>query len=97
METSTAGGLRSGRERKAQAPRREEDPEDPDATTRPGGVGWLVVAGLALESRSVDSQPVVFAKAKHVAPAPNAARKRRRVNLLPIAKLSLIERPISRI
>jgi hypothetical protein len=53
--------------------------------------------GLSLEARSADSQPVVFAKAKNVAPAPTAARKRRRVNLLPIVKLSPIERPISRI
>ena len=96
METSTAGGLRSGRERKAHTPCREEDPDDPDATTRPGYVGWLVVTGLALEARFADSQPVVFAKAKYVAPAPTAARKRRRVNLLPIAKLCPIKRPISR-
>jgi hypothetical protein len=60
-------------------------------------MGWLVVGGLALEARSADSQPVELAKAKYAAPAPTAARKRRRVNLLPIARLSPIERPFSRI
>jgi hypothetical protein len=66
------GGLRSGRERKAHRPS--------------GGAYETPVKGETTLVRSGDSQPSVFANARYVAPAPAAVRKRRRVNLVPIAE-----------
>jgi hypothetical protein len=95
LATSTIGGLRSGRERKAHVPLSEED-RDPWATPRPCCVGWLADGSLALKIRSAGSQPTAFAKAKYVAPAPPHVRNWRLVNLVPIAKLSPIEMDFSR-
>src|SRR5215213_7857343 len=93
LATSTVGGLRSGRERKAHAPPSEGgcDPGSP-ARTR----CWLFGAGLVFDLLSDGSQPTAFAKAKYVAPVPTPARNWRRVNLVPIAELSPIEMDFSR-
>ena len=79
MATSTAGGLRSGRERKAH-------------TLSGGGNGtpgkdltFGVREDLTFEERSGGSQPTVPVNARYVAPALTAVRNRRRVNLEPNA------------
>ena len=65
MATSTAGGLRSGRERKAR--------------TYSGREGETVFEGLFFWARTAGLQPGVFANAIHTAPAPTALRNFRRV------------------
>ena len=59
-------------------------------------MGWLFGAGLVFDLLSDGSQPTAFAKAKYVALVPTPARNWRRVNLVPIAKLSAIEMDFSR-
>jgi len=77
VSTSTAGGLRSGRERKSQArPEAVDDPFCAGHTLESSGFPLFGV--LASRTRSRRSQPV---KAKYVTPAPIAARNRRRVRL----------------
>jgi hypothetical protein len=68
-----AGGLRSGRERKAHTPFAGAD--------EPRG------KGLTFEVRSRRSQPTTFVSARYVAPALTAVRNLRLVNLVPTAKL----------
>jgi hypothetical protein len=68
--TSIAGGLRSGRERKAHTARADETPGK----------------GLTFEVYSRSTQPTTFVSARHVAPAPTAVRNLRRVTLVLTAK-----------
>ena len=70
---SIAGGLRSGRERKAHTPF--------------AGADEPLAKGLTFEVRSRRSQPTTYVSARYVAPALNAVRNLRLVNLVPTAKL----------
>jgi hypothetical protein len=83
--TSTAGGLRSGRERKAFGG--ADEPLDKGQTKGlRKGLALEVCIDLTFEVRPSRSQPTVFANARYVAPALTAVRNRRRVNLAPIAE-----------
>ncbi len=73
MVTSTSGGLRSGRERKAHTPF--------------AGADATFGKGLTFEVRPRRSQLTTFVSAKYVAPALTAVRNLRRVILVPTAKL----------
>jgi hypothetical protein len=86
--TVTAGGRRSGRERKAHIP--FEGPDEAFGAGFTFGVkdppfGGLAFGVLAFGMRSRGSQPTAFVKARYVRPALTVARNRRRVNLVPIA------------
>src|SRR5215212_2844369 len=88
LVTSTAAGLRSGRERKAHTPF--------------GGAGGTLGRGQTLGARKgltlgvckelsfmmrpSNSQPAAFVKVRQAAPAPSTVRKRRLVNLELIAE-----------
>ncbi len=97
--TSTAGGLRSGRERKDHTPFGGADEALGKGQTFGvrKGLTFGVRKGLILELRSSSLQPNVFVNARYAAPALAAVRKRRRVNLVPIMKLSTIESAFSTI
>jgi hypothetical protein len=86
--TSTAGGMRSGRERKAHTPFGGADEALGKGQTLGVGKGlpFGVRKGLTFEVRSRRSQPTVFVNARYVTPALTAVRNRRRVNLVPIAE-----------
>ena len=88
LVTLTAPGLRSGRERNSHTPF--------------GGAGEMLGRGqtfgmrkgltlgackdVSFVTRPSSSRPTVFVKARQIAPALSAVRKRRRVNLVPIAE-----------
>jgi hypothetical protein len=76
--TSTAGGLRSGRERKADVPF--------------AGAGETLGKVLTFEVRPDSSQPTMFVRPRYVAPALTAVRNLRRVNLVPITIFSSVKR-----
>src|SRR5215204_6236404 len=86
--TSTEAGLRSGRERK------DHTPFGGAGETLGRGQTFGARKGLALGAckdvsfgvRLSSSRPTVFVKARQIAPALSAVRKRRRVNLAPIAE-----------
>jgi hypothetical protein len=66
VATSTAGGLRSGRERKARAPSRGTD-ETPAKGWTFGlrkGLAFGIRKDLSFEGRSSGAQPTVFVRAK---------------------------------
>src|SRR5215212_3854140 len=86
--TSTAAGLRSGRERKAHTPFGGAG-ETLDRGQTLGARKELILGAckdVTLEVRSSSSRPTVFVKARQMAAALSAVRKRRRVNLAPIAE-----------
>jgi hypothetical protein len=77
--TSTTGGSRSGRERKANTP-------SGGGNGTPGkGLTFGAREELTFEERSGGSQPTVPVNARYAAPVLTAVRNRRRVNLEPNA------------
>jgi hypothetical protein len=97
--TSTAGGLRSGRERKDHTPFGGADEALGKGQTFGArkGLTFGVCNRLIFEVRSSSLQPTVFVNARYAAPALAAVRNLRLVNLVPIVKLSTIESAFSTI
>jgi hypothetical protein len=87
--TSTAGGLRSGRERKAFAGVDELLDKGLTFGAREG-LALGSCEDLPFEVRSSKSQLTVFVNARYVAPALTTVRNLRRVNFVPIIKLATI-------
>jgi hypothetical protein len=100
VQTSTAGGLRSRRERKDHTPSAGPDEPPGKGKTLFGmrkGPSSGVCKELTFGACPPGSHPTVFANARYVALAPTAVRNRRRVSFVPIEKLSPIKRDFSTI